>query len=452
MARYGADDPMVEAFLGWAISLVSAGSWARRRREIEARLGAGGVVRGAPGPAGSAMVVAPLEDVAAWYLVQCERYLNDGAGYDVMLGSRVLPIVQRLGGALGTLQRVEGAEARLRHTLRKNPADMDSTLFELLVALAYMERSGAPVAFLPEARGQAKTPDLRVGTPQDPFYVECKRKFRISQYARQEYAVFAEMYEPVRAALRQLDRSWAVDFIFHREMSTYGINYLMERVVPLLRVADAPVGHARTLIDDPDLTVTIRAADWPRYGRELGSVDIRGDTPQLHHVLFGYDEPWRGYQASVDGMASEQAPAYFERVTFASIGIWSCDASESVQAKSRHFGAEVRKAFDQLPDDVPGAAHVGTETYDNDYIADDRMRRVTEDMWQDLGISRRSLQWVFVHLFAFNVPPNQSWEAGERCIFFPAIGVPAASRGLDPKLLLEPSAPMPSVRLVQRGP
>jgi hypothetical protein len=453
MARYGADDPMVAAFLAWAIDLMGAGSWKRRRRQIDARLGAGGVVRGSPSSTGLGPAQArAFEDVAAWYLVQCERYLNDGAAYDVMLGSRVLPIVQRLGASIGQLQRVEGAETRLRRTLRKNPAEMDSTLFELLVALAYVERSSAPVAFLPEAPGQAKTPDLRVGGGADPFFVECKRKYRTSQYAQAEYRHFAEMYEPVRADLRRLDRSWAVDCVFHQEMSSYGPAYLARRVAPMLVVADAGVGYARTLIDDPDVTVTVRAADWEKYERELGSVNVRGDTPQLHHVLFGYDEPWRGYQASVAGWESEQAPGYYARVTFASVGIWSCDAPQSVQAKARHFQAEVSKAFEQLPNNAPGAAHVATETYDSDHIADERVRRLTEEMWNGLEISRRKLQWVYVHLFAFNVPPDQSWDAGETCVFFPPSDPGAVAKRLSPKLLLEPAAPLPAVRLVRRSP
>jgi hypothetical protein len=268
---------------------------------------------------------------------------------------------------------------------------------------------------------------------------------------RDEYRRFALLYEPVREALKQQHLSWGVDFVFHREMATYSDDYLARRVVPMLALADAEIGVWRTLIEDEEVRVAVRAADWATYAKELRGRDVRGDTPQLHHVLFGYDEPWRGYQASAAGVASEQAPGFFAQVGFACVGIWSCDAPESIQAKTRHHQTELRKAFAQLPADVPGAVHVGAETYDDDYLAEERRRRVAKELWDGLDEKRRARQWVYLHYFAFDVPPNESWSTGETCVSFAPYEASAKARGLTARLLLKPPTPFPGVRLVKRG-
>jgi hypothetical protein len=455
MATYGMDDPMVEAFLDWAVGMIGTGAWRARRARLEATLGPDGTVRGVrPGkPAGAGPISAtPPQDVAAWYLVLCERWLHDGAAYDVLAGSRVIPVVQRLGHALATLREIDGAEDRLRRVLRRVPTEMDSVLFELLVALAYAERSGAEVAFIPERPGEAKTPDLRVGTAADPLFVECKRKARTNEYVRGEYRRFGLLYEPVREELKRLRRSWALDFVFHREMSALPDDILAQRVVPALDVAGADVGGWRTLLDDADVTVRVRAADWTRYRTELGDRDVRGDTPQLHHVLFGYDDPSRGFTPSVAGIQSEQAPSLFSRVAFACVGIWSCDAAESVQARTRHHQAELRKAFEQLPAKARGEVHVGAETYDADTVADERLRRIGEDLWTGLDSTRREQQWVYIHLLTFDVPPDMSWDARETCVFFAPSDASARGRELEPKLLLQAATPLPDVPMVRRSP
>jgi hypothetical protein len=446
MSRYGAEDPMARAFLDWAVRLMGAGSWRARRETLIATLSPSGALKSTPAETAAGVSVVPV-DLAAWYLLQVERWLEDAASYDVMSGSRFMPIVHRLGHGLEALTKIEGAETRMRRVLRKAPAEIDSVLFELLVALAYQERTSGPVAFI--AEGTSKTPDLRIGGQEDPFFVECKRKFRAGDYARDEYRRFALLYEPVRKALKEAHRSWACDFVFHREMMSYPDDYLAQRVIPLLAVADPVANSWRTLLNDDELRIAVRAADWPRYRRQLGQVDVRGETPQLYHVLFDHYDPSRGYQASVGGAPSAQSPGYWEEVVFACVGIWSCDAPEAVQAKTRHQQAELRKAFAQLPADARGAVHVANETFDDERLADERRRRIATDLWKGLDATRRELQWVYLHLFAFDVPPNESWSAGETCVSFAASDARARVMELEPKLLLEPTAPYPAVTRVQ---
>jgi hypothetical protein len=437
---------MARAFLEWSIGLMGRGQWNRRRAQLVAQLAPGGVLQ-LPGPPTTTTPSVVPRDLPVWYLLQVERWLEDAASYDVLAGSRVMPIVQRLGHALSALDNVDGAADRYRRVLRQAHAEIDSVLFEMLVALAYAERSGESVAFIPQTSD--RTPDLRVGPESDPFLVECKRKFRTNRYVREEYRRFAALYHPVREELKRLRLSWGVDFLLHRELATYPYDYLARRVVPNLALGDATIGIWRTLIDDDDMRVAVRAADWERYRRELAGRDVRGDTPQLHHILFGYDEPWRGYEPSVGGVPSEQSPGLFARVGFACVGVWSCDAPESVQAKTRHHQAELRDAFGQLPAAALGAVHVGAETYDDDYLTEERRRRIDHELWDGLDATRRERQWVYVHYLAFDVPPDTSWSTGETCIYFAPRDADARRRELNPRLLLQPATPFPEVGLIR---
>ncbi|MBU1334471.1 MAG: hypothetical protein KJ944_11715 [Alphaproteobacteria bacterium] len=100
-------------------------------------------------------------------------YLAARPTYDHFSGALLVPQLAQLGAQLPALEQVGGDwRARIRR-LWEEPSDkVDSTVFELLVAAAFV-RQGRSVEFINENRGE-RTPDLRCMEPY-PMQVECKR-------------------------------------------------------------------------------------------------------------------------------------------------------------------------------------------------------------------------------------------------------------------------------------
>jgi hypothetical protein len=79
-------------------------------------------------------------------------------------------------------------------SLRAESVAPDSAMFELVMASNYATY-GFDVAFIEEARGQARTPDLRLSASglSKPIFVECKRlkrgQYEIQEQAKQKKAV-----------------------------------------------------------------------------------------------------------------------------------------------------------------------------------------------------------------------------------------------------------------------
>ena len=78
--------------------------------------------------------------------------------------------------------------------LRAESVAPDSAMFELVMASNYATY-GFDVAFIAEARGQARTPDLRLSASglSKPIFVECKRLKR-GQYEIQEQAKHKKLF------------------------------------------------------------------------------------------------------------------------------------------------------------------------------------------------------------------------------------------------------------------
>lgn len=124
--------------------------------------------------------------------------LAEDPRYDHFAGALLVPQLTRLGMRLELLDTVPGAAARIENLWRK-PAEVDNTVFELLVAAGLAERGRKP-SFIPE--GQAKTPDIRC-EDSFPLVVECKRRSALSEYELEEEAAMRALFLQIEAEARK---------------------------------------------------------------------------------------------------------------------------------------------------------------------------------------------------------------------------------------------------------
>jgi hypothetical protein len=74
---------------------------------------------------------------------------------------RVVPFLTRIGKELPLLLSVKGVEERAARMMLQERRQPDSSIFELLVALAYRRRGWSRVEFVPETPGRGRSPDMQ---------------------------------------------------------------------------------------------------------------------------------------------------------------------------------------------------------------------------------------------------------------------------------------------------
>lgn len=110
----------------------------------------------------------------------CEEHLENKTNADIFAAALLVPQTASLGAHLPFLNYVRReTDDRVEHLWRGRSEEVDSTVFELLVATS-CAALGRTVEFLKAT--DEKTPDIRVHDYPFPLVVECKRKRVLSDY------------------------------------------------------------------------------------------------------------------------------------------------------------------------------------------------------------------------------------------------------------------------------
>jgi len=291
-----------------------------------------------------------------------------------------------------------------------NPGlDMDSTLFELTVASVLLKRGFSDVEFVTES-STMKTPDLKMIRNGQDFYVECKRKKKMSEYARNERERWWALSDHIRKKLVAERIPVLIDIVFHTPVLDCPDDFLDRRVLPLVKS-----GVYGTVIDDAELCVAFKPIYLDELRKLLATTVIRVDSPILYEKLYGSFERWRGYTGSWLYSPSKAKPRYVTDISFAAGCVWSCDASDTLRAKAQHFRRELAKAVEQLPTGIPSAVHLGFEAYDGEGVEAIRYKRLKEEMMTGFNPGTKELEVVYCHLFEFETTPTENWAVNETC-------------------------------------
>lgn len=427
------EDPDILAGVEWAISLIGSNEWKSRKNVLESFANSQNPFlqyKGASAAtsAGFNFPVAP-EDRSGWYIYQAELYLKNPHDCDLPQCARILPVFSRLGNRLNDIIRIPGATERMKRALTNIGVDIDSTLFELIVASAYLRRGFSDVAFVPES-SRVKTPDIKMVRNGQDFYAECKRKRKMSDYARKEREQWWKLSERLRQKLVNDKTSVLIDFVFHIPLSECPADYLDRKVTPLIKGE-----RYGTLIDDAELSVSLKPVHLQEVREVFRTTMIRVDSPVLYEKLYGSFERWRGYTGSWVYHPSPTKPRYITDITFATGCVWSCDASDTLRNKAQHFRRELAQAVEQLPPGVPSAVHLGFEAYDGEGVEAIRYKRLKDEMMGGFNSGTKNLEMVYCNLFEFESTPTENWAVNETCNYW-LKDESSRSYLLEPMLLL----------------
>ncbi len=404
------EDQDLRRWVDWAISLIGSENWATRREAMEA-FARPHVARAYPAPSQFNYPIAP-EDRAGWYLYQSELYLTKPYDFDMVQCSRILPFVTRLGARLDLLRQIPGATARMQRALAATSSDIDSILFELVVASDYATRGFDDVEFILESPGR-KTPDIKALRAGHRLFVETKRKRKTSDYATRERERWWRLSARLRKELMDKRIPVVVDINFHIPLPGCPDDYLDRRIVPLLRLATYG-----TIIDDKELCVSLKPVALDDVKSKLRRSLIRIDSSALYQQLYGGYDPWRGITGMFLIKTDPLKPRYVSEINFAAGCVWSCDAPESTHAKAQHFRRQLADAVDQLPPGEPAVVHLAFEAYDGEAVEATRYERLKEEMIVGFDPGDRDLEVIYCNLFQFEVPPNENWAVQETCSYW----------------------------------
>jgi hypothetical protein len=157
-------------------------------------------------------------DLVASFLAQGKSLIDGRRTYDIALASRCIPWIKQLGANINDLARVDGAIERARRMLADARTAPDGPMLELVMGGNYAA-DGMEVAFVPEAPGQAKTPDLHLFVPgvTDPVAIELKR-LRQGQYEQEERARHRLIFKKAAAIINAHGLSLHIDVTYTREL------------------------------------------------------------------------------------------------------------------------------------------------------------------------------------------------------------------------------------------
>lgn len=422
------DDPEVRRAVDWFKSFMDPGDWAKRRDAAMVRLHCAAMGIPLPGAKGRFFDEA---DSFGWYLFQADAFLDHIWNYEPMFGSRVVPVFQAIGRNLETLRSAVGIDDRVRRMIRSERQQPNGTLFELLVAAAYV-RAGASVSFRKETPGVGRSHDLDVVLGGEAYAVECKR-MEVGQYGEAERERMRQLWMPAstKIARRGLSAFGSVDFKI--ELADVSDTYLADKV------ADWMTGGRPSLLWDDDVSSgVVGELDLGPLQEVLEDNDVLTAGTRLHELLSGRYVRHGNY-LQITRHQVGMSPRWMGECDQAVLLRWQSSSVRAINAKARDVLRIVAKANDQLPDGVHGIVHVGFEAVEGDDVEAARFERIQRSL-EAFDPKERPLRLVCCHYFVPESPPEGGWAFDETVQWHRVSG--DLARPLEnPFLVLPPGAP-----------
>lgn len=368
-------------------------------------------------------------DVVASFLAQAKSLLDDRRTYDIALASRSIPWVKQIGVKLSDLARVAGARERARRMLADQSTEPDGPLLELVMAGNYAA-DGLDVAFVPEAPGQAKTPDLHLVAPgvAEPVAIELKR-LRQGQYEQVEQARHRLLFSRAAALIHERGLSLCIDVNYKRELTEVPESYLAERLLGFLASPLVMVGAYRWR--DEFGFGEIRPANLDAAREDTRDSSLYFGT-KMARLLSGTQVRETGYHLAANGIPDHRDPRFMDKINYASVVTWQCTASEAVEKKARHVKARLVEADRQLRSAGIGIIHLAMDAEVGCQSSDLRRERNKEVILEFEAKSR--VVALHVHYLVARISESHAWLVDETIDTF------GAGRASPPSMMIFPGA------------
>lgn len=401
------EDDDVDAALSWLIS-VSNSAHSLVQRLVNAQDGYRSATSLPQNLGRDLELRAISEDVVSAYLAQAKSMIQDLRTFDFALASRVLPWVKQLGVNVGLLPEIQGAVDRALNMWENSSVAPDSAMFELVMASNYAA-AGFEVEFIPELKGQKKTPDFRIsvaGEP-DPIFVECKR-LQEGDYERKEKAKHREIYRHVSELIDELGASVHIDVTYTRPLEEVPDDYLTEHLKRFL--------SSRIIISggypwkDESGFGKIKAANVAAVHRDIRNSSLYFGT-KLARLLSGCVVREEGYHLVAGAEPDSRDPRFIDQLFYASVITWQCISPVSIERKARYVTTKLSEADQQLKGHGPGIVHIAMNMQLDCQSSDLRRARNTQAIKNFVPTSE--MLAVYLHYLVPRNTEAYSWSVDE---------------------------------------
>lgn len=349
-------------------------------------------------------------DTAAWYILQAETFATDRALWTPEGTMRVVPFLTRIGKELKLLLSVKGVEERAARMMLQERRQPDSSIFEMLVALAYRRRGWRRVEFVPETPGRGRTPDMHVFRTGTRWAAECKRLVP-STYAANEKLRGTRLAQPIHRLCLELGESVIVEVKYQVELREIADDYLVRHVRQAI--------ERRSLAPWKDEVATgrVRPINWTLLRRILAKDYVYFDGSRMIELLAAHYDHSADHSMAAKWRPAPLRPTYADAVYQASVVSWVSESDAAVRQKARHFRSTIANAERQLPSDRPGVIHVGVESSAGAGV--DFARHFFNTMQaRTFAPATSSLRWVYANYFVpeATTRENETWAITETMV------------------------------------
>jgi hypothetical protein len=412
------NDPEVQWTLEFFRSKIQAVDWAPRQHAIEKYMRDLQTARKGYDPKIPLSSASYKEDRIGWYLWLAEAYLSRRDEYEFFQGSRVIPFFKGLGRYRHELRKVVGIDDRVTRLVNVETDSPDSGIFEILVSALYVRNGAETVTFVPQAPPK-KTPDLLVGIYGKSVFIECKRLAEVSKYGEIERNARIKLWRHLSAWLASNQIAVVLDVVFHREITTFSEDYLLET----LRHQVTNLTSDKVVADDADVTISAKPLELERIQAHIKTHHVKYPSSFFNQLLSGehrkeaFSSIFEARMAHFEG--GNVLNKYVDELRYAACAYWRCDAPRAVEAKARDIRGHLAEAFDQIPDRQLGIVHIGIEANEGLDVEKERVERIFRTV---MGFDARGklVEWVYVHFFESESPPDEDWAIEETTSSFGA--------------------------------
>lgn len=401
------EEKELKAFFDWIIGIIGHDEWLKRKSDIDAFLNSYYNFKNKPIPLHSKGSVLYETDQFAWYLYLTEARLYHLLDYDYDQGARIIPFFETFGYYLDLVKSIDGIEDVVRRISDDDKKQPDGGIFEIAVALAYKRNGCEEVSFV--STSESKTNDLSIKANGVEWCVECKQKFNKSDYLKGEMEKWLKMWKPLANSIAR-EYSIILDIVFHRELSYYKDDFLMQEIVPKLRFVHEPV----TIIDNDDIIVKVDFPDMKRIKKEFEERDVKISGFDIAQMIIDHYDSTREYSPIFSGAPAKGRRSYVGNMEYCACAIWSCDDEEAYNNKAKSLKGQLSKALKQLPNNKPGIVHVGFESHSGGEVENQRYLNIIREI-RNVNIGKKDLQWIYCHIFNPKVPPEDDCGLIEVC-------------------------------------
>lgn len=286
-------------------------------------------------------------------------FLAQEPRFDHFAGALLVPQIAKLADRLDLLREVPGAAKRLRSLWRRSSDDVDSTIFELLVA-AGCKQMGRDVEFLDPRVG--KTPDLMCADPY-PLAIECKRKRPLSDYEIQEERLMRLLYQRLELEARRSGMWGRFELQLRVEASSAPFDDIVAKFM-LQRFAG---GEGASF-----------EYDWGNvaYVELPARFELPGQTriysPSMLQATWDWNTDLAGFDGLICKVSNDREP-FVDRADSAVALVWSNLSEQAIKKRSWGPMSVTTEALQQIPPGDFGIVYIAYQEGARQQMADGRM-------------------------------------------------------------------------------